>query len=198
MLWFLSVILMNMNTPQIYEKSANHNDSIAFLKSKGMRLLSYQEALVWLDKDSEAKSKLKGRWFYLAGNGTELSGFYTFDDKGELKEGKGELEKNVYVCDGNNPLSLGVHTDDFARDVGRRFALYAGYVPSYVARVVVGVKTSSKEVLSRTTEQILGQEITIDGVRYRRVDEVEAMLNQARLDERAKCVAALVALVDSD
>ena len=113
-------IVINMNTTQIFEKSANYKDSIAFLKSKGMRLLTYQEALVWLNKDSEAKSKLKGRWFYLAGNGTELSGFYTFDDKGELKQGKGDMEKNVFVCDGNNPLSLNVHTDDDARDIEGR------------------------------------------------------------------------------
>ena len=136
---------MNMNTPQIYEKSANHKDSIAFLKSNGMRPLTYQEALVWLDKDSEAKSKLKGRWFYLAGNGTELSGFYTFDDKGELKEGKEDMEKNVYVCDGNNPLSLSVRTDNDARDLERRFYLLANDVPSYVARVVVGVSNTLKE-----------------------------------------------------
>ena len=159
-----------MNTPQIVEKSANHEDSIAFLKRKGMRLLTYQEALVWLDKDSEAKSKLKGKWFYLAGNGTELSGFYTFDDKGELKQGKEDMEKNVYVWNGNNPLSLNVLTDNGTRYGGWRFLLVANDAPSCVARVVVGVKTSSKEVLSRTTEQILGQEITIDGVRYRRVD----------------------------
>ena len=133
-----------MNTPQIYEKSANHNDSIAFLKSKGMRLLSYQEALVWLDKDSEAKSKLKGRWFYLAGNGTELSGYYTFDDKGKLTEGKGEIEKTVYVWSGSNPLSLCVHADYYARYCEGRFVLDASDVPSFVARVVVGVSNTLK------------------------------------------------------
>ena len=134
-----------MNTPQIYEKSANHKDSIAFLKSKGMRLLTYQEALVWLDKDSEAKSKLKGRWFYLEGKGTQLSGYYTFNDKGELKEGKGEIEKTVYVYSGNNPLSLGVRTDNYTRDCGRRFDLVAYDVPSIVARVVVGAINALKE-----------------------------------------------------
>ena len=128
-----------MNTTQIFEKSANHEDSIAFLKSNGMRPLTYQEALVWLDKDSEAKSKLKGRWFYLAGKATELSGFYTFDDKGELKEGKGEIEKTVYVWFGSNPLSLVVHTDYGTRNLRRRFVLYAGFAPSDVALAVVGV-----------------------------------------------------------
>ena len=136
---------MDMNTPQIFKKSANHEDSIAFLKSNGMRLLTYQEALVWLDKDSEAKSKLKGRWFYLAGKGTELSGFYTFDQNGTLTEGTGDIEKTVYVYSGSNPLSLLVNTDDYSRNMERRFDLDAFSDPSDVARVVVGVINTLKE-----------------------------------------------------
>ena len=135
-----------MNTPQIFEKSANYEDSIKFLKRNGMRLLSYQEALVWLDKDKKAKSKLKGKWFYLAGKGTELSGFYTFDDKGELKQGKGDMEKNVYFWNGNNPLSLYVLAYSLARySLIWRFILYAVNDPSYVARVVVGAINTLKE-----------------------------------------------------
>ena len=133
-----------MNTPQIYEKSANYKDSIAFLKSNGMRPLTYQEALVWLDKDKKAKSKLKCKWFYLAGKCTELSGYYTFDNQGKLTEGKGLIGKTVYVYSGNNPLSLFVRADSYARSGERRFDLDAGSVPSDVARVVVGVINTLK------------------------------------------------------
>ena len=47
--------------------------------------MTYQEALVWLDKDSEAKSKLKGKWGSFAGKGRP-SGYYTFDNQGKLIE----------------------------------------------------------------------------------------------------------------
>ena len=82
---------------------------------------------------------MKEKWFYLEGKGSALSGYYTFNDKGELTQGKGDIEKTVYVWKGSQPLSLYVLKDFNARSDGRRFDLDADDA-SFVARVVVGVR----------------------------------------------------------
>jgi hypothetical protein len=88
-----------------------------------------------IDQNPELKQELKGKWFYLRGKGwTEKSGFHTFNEKGELSKGKGNilvdlpsskagLEKTVYILKDAQPLSLLVHTDDFDRYGGNRFFL---------------------------------------------------------------------------
>lgn len=127
----------------------NQENSMHLLKQNGFRALTTQEALTKIDQNQELKEQLKGRWLFLGEKGTELSGFYMFNEKGELtkiagpailKKGKGDLEKIVFVLKGSNPLSLLVQTDDFARYGGFRFGIYATYGHSDVAGVVVGVR----------------------------------------------------------
>ena len=131
----------------IAHTEANQEKSMNLLQQNGFRALTFQEALLKIDKNPELKERLKGRWLYLDGKGSELSGFYMFNEKGELskisgpailKKGKGDLEKIVFVLKGSQPLSLLVATDDFARYGGFRFGLYATYGHSDVAGVVVG------------------------------------------------------------
>jgi hypothetical protein len=121
------------------------------LKQNGFRALTYQEALTKIDQNPELRERLKGRWLYLEEKGSELSGFYSFNEKGKLtkiagpailKKGKGDLEKIVFVLKGSHPLSLLVQTDDFARYGGFRFGIYATYGHSDVAGVVVGVRAN--------------------------------------------------------
>jgi hypothetical protein len=138
----------------IAHKQANQEISMNLLQQNSFRALTYQEAFVKMDQNPELKEQLKGRWLYLNGKGSELSGFYIFDDKGELskiagpsilKKGKGDLEKIVFVLKGSEPLSLLVQTDDFARYGGFRFGIYATYGHSDVAGVVVGVRVGQVE-----------------------------------------------------
>jgi hypothetical protein len=128
---------------------ANQEKSMNLLKQNGFRALTYQEAFIKIDQNPELKERLQGRWLYLDGKGSENSGFYMFNEKGELtkiagpsilKKGKGDLEKIVFVLKGSQPLSLLVQTDDFARYGGFRFGIYATYGHSDVAGVVVGVR----------------------------------------------------------
>ncbi|MCW4003343.1 MAG: hypothetical protein NWE95_05455 [Candidatus Bathyarchaeota archaeon] len=128
---------------------ANQENSMQLLQQNGFRALTTQEALNKIDQNQELKEQLKGRWLYLDEKGSELSGFYMFNEKGELakiagpamlKKGKGDLEKIVFVLKGSEPLSLLVQTDDFARYGGFRFDIYATYGHSDVAGVVVGVR----------------------------------------------------------
>ncbi len=126
----------------IAQTVANQEDSMAILKQNGFRALTYQEALVKIDQNPELKVQLKDELFYLSGKGHQLSGYYIFNDKGEIKitqYGKGDLEKTIYVCKGNQPLSLYVRTDSAACGVGRRYYLDANVSPDRVAQVVVGV-----------------------------------------------------------
>ena len=127
----------------------NQENSMNLLQQSGLRALTYREALVKIDQNPELKAQLKGRWLYLGETGSELSGFYMFNEKGELakisgpailKKGQGDLEKIVFVLKGSEPLSLLVQTDDFARYGGFRFGLFATYGQSVVAGVVVGIK----------------------------------------------------------
>jgi hypothetical protein len=138
----------------IAHTQANHENSMNLLQQNGLRALNFQEAFVKMEHNPELKEQLKGRWLHLDGEGSELSGFYMFDDKGELakiagpsilKKGKGDLEKIVFVLKGSEPLSLLVQTDDFARYGGFRFGIYATYGHSDVAGVVVGVRFSQME-----------------------------------------------------
>ncbi len=135
----------------IAHTQTNQIDSMNQLQQNGFRALTYQEALTKIDQTPELKEQLKGRWLYLDGKATELSGFYMFNEKGELakisgpailKKGKGDLEKIVFVLKGSKPLSLLVQTDDFARYGGFSFGIYATYGQSDVAGVVVGVRVS--------------------------------------------------------
>jgi hypothetical protein len=133
----------------IANTQANQENSMKLLKQNGLRALTTKEALTKIDQSQELKDQLKGRWLYLGEKGTELSGFYMFDEKGELtkisgpailKKGKGDLEKIVFILKGSHPLSLLVQTDDFARYGGFRSGIYATYGHSDVAGVVVGIR----------------------------------------------------------
>lgn len=138
----VQVEFREVNTTGVFlaHTEANQKTSMALLKQNGFRALTYQEALVKIDQNPELKEQLKGKWFYLDGKGSEPSGYYTFDGKGDLTKGQSDIEKTVYVWKGNQPLSLDVHADYIARIYVGRFLLFADYSPDSAARVVVGVR----------------------------------------------------------
>ena len=123
----------------IANQEAGHAKSMKILHDNGLRPLTYPEAFT---RSSELITELKGKWFYLDGQGPEKGGIYTFNNKGELTEltGNETLDQKVRVYSGNTPLSLGVYSDYVARDVGRRFDLVGVSSPDSIAPVVVGVK----------------------------------------------------------
>jgi len=150
---------VNSTTVFISETKANYADSKALLEKNSLRLMAYKEALVLIDKNPELKEQLKGKWFYLAGKGLEESEFHTFDNEGKLTKGKGDIEKTVYLWNGKNPLSLGVHAGGSARFGERRFLLNANSGPQGVAPVVVGVR-AGHEVAAPKIEASGGAKFT--------------------------------------
>ena len=116
------------------------------LSEAGLRPLSYQELLPLLMEDEQLRNTLKGKRFWIAGQGMNKNGIFTIDEKGELVpllqgffKKKTSVEQKVRVFSGNQPLSFGVDSDYGAADLGRRFNLLADVVPQFVAPVVVGV-----------------------------------------------------------
>ncbi len=144
---------------------ADHSKSMRILEDNGLRPFTKQEVLVIVDQNPELKQQLKGKWFYLAGKCLEEGGYHTFDEKGNLKEGKGEIEKTVYLYKGTQPLSLDVYEDDGARNDERRFYLVADDGPSVVAPVVVGVRKvpegAAPEIAVASTTS---ESVTITGI----------------------------------
>src|SRR5271157_291244 len=123
----------------ILKQKADHAESMAILAKKGLRPLTYQEAL---SRSTELIKELEGKWFYLAGQGlNKKDKIYTFDKQGELAElaGNETYDEKVRVWSGDRLLSLGVLTDGGTRLDGRRFYLVAGSGPRLVAPVVVGI-----------------------------------------------------------
>ena len=131
---------INATTVYISETRANRADSMSLLRRNGLEPLTYQEAIVRLDQSPELKEQLKGKWFYLDGKDSQLSGYYTFNQKGELTQGKGDVERTIYVWKGSQPFSIDVLKDNYSRNNGGRYLLLAYHSPSLIARVVVGVR----------------------------------------------------------
>ena len=169
---------------------ANHKDSMSILRQNGLRPLTCSEALVKIDQSPKLKEQLKGLWFYLDGKGSALSEFCTFNDKGELRQGKGDIEKTVWVFYGDLPLKLYVpYIDNDARIIGRRFDLYANTYPNLVARVVVGVRPDHEMATPKIEVAQTGKpgEITLSGTS---LDTFKTLLRGAE-QELSKLTEAL-------
>ncbi|MDE1768867.1 MAG: hypothetical protein KGH64_04810 [Candidatus Micrarchaeota archaeon] len=122
----------------LIDAEANHAQSIEILSKHGMRPPTYQEAFVHLMQNPGLKEQLKGKWFYLAGEGLQANGYHTIDNTGNLKAGRGNPEETVYAYPGSRPLSLMVDSDTIV--YLRRFFLKGVDWPGSIAQVVVGVK----------------------------------------------------------
>ena len=130
-------------TLHILEKRANHPESMKLLSEAGLRPMTYQEILSLLMEDEQLKNALKGKGFWLAGQGMEKEGVFTISKKGEIRKirwrEKLSVERKAHVQSGNKPLSFIVYSDYYAAHFGWRFYLGANTDPLYVAPVVVGV-----------------------------------------------------------
>jgi hypothetical protein len=123
----------------VLENGANQPASMKHLEDAGLMPFEEKEILSILIKDKQLKNFLKGKWFYLAGSGTDKGGLYTINEDGSLAKGKGKsIENTVRVWSGDKPLSLDVYSDGGTAYCGGRFLLNADDDPALVAPVVVG------------------------------------------------------------
>lgn len=151
---------ISATTVHISETKASRINSMLLLEQNGLRPMTYQEAIVLIDRSPELKTELKGKWFYLDGKSLKESGYYTFNNEGRLTEGKGDIEKTVYAYSGNGPLSLAVHAEEDAAAGGLRFVLDANFDSRVVALVVVGVHdpTAPTDAFNRSIDPKLVSE----------------------------------------
>lgn len=143
-------------------KTADRKETMRLLDKNGLRPLTMKEAL----SHASELIELKGKWFYLAGNGLEIDKWYhlgqkevyAFNDKGELLELVGgtyhhsqpyprieetDDDRKVIGWSGDGPLAFSIYSDDFSRkrfgndyDIQARFGIDAIGLPSYAAPVI--------------------------------------------------------------
>jgi len=162
---FNPVVGTTNTTLYVLKTEANHSNSMTLLKEAGLRPLNGKEILPLLMKDETLKDSLKGKWFYLAGEGLKEDGIYTLDAKGDLeKVGSRNLsiENKVRAFKGPHPLSLDVFSDYNAAVFGGRFFLVAYYEPHYVAPVVVGVPKERPELSQAELASQVGSMLRLD------------------------------------
>jgi hypothetical protein len=147
------------------------------VKQHGLRLLTYQEAFVKIDQNQDLKEVLKGKTFYLTGNGTDTFGHFMFNDKGEITGnsldrtsseliGKLNTERSVHVTylavnsRNPNPLKLTVSNDNYVCEehgFGSRFVLDSHHSSrrldgeSAPITTIVGVKDAPEVILTGIT-----------------------------------------------
>lgn len=172
------------------EERANYGESVALLLRHGLLPLTLQEILVKVDQNPKLKELLKGQRVYLGEIGFELPEHHTFNEKGELTQGKGDTEKTVYVWTGTGPLSLYVRTDDDARRVNGRYILYACdacYIANAATRVVVGVQAGHGVAMPEIEVSPIKEGVRLVGVTTERLTELQRNASQ-ELSEVEKTV----------
>lgn len=139
---------------------ADLGTSMRMLNNSGLKPLTLREVIVLTSIHPELMKEVGGRRFYLSGKGTERSGFYTFNEAGELSEGAGDRNKTIHVNGG--PLGLLLYAHDLAAiHENRTFSLNAHCGPYLVADIVVGVKTDYKLPIHKSTakQEIISREL---------------------------------------
>ncbi len=152
---FKPIVGTTGSTLHVLEIEANHPKSMKLLDQAGLMPYTRKEMLSILVKDEQLKEYLKRKSLYLAETGAKERDLYTVNEDGSITQGKGtSIENTVRVWHGNNPLSLGVLSDDNASYYGWRFILVADSEPDDVAPVVVG---KPKLSLSEPADKLLSE-----------------------------------------
>jgi hypothetical protein len=172
---------------------ANRAESMSLLKQNGLRALTHQEALILIDQNPELDRQLYTERFWLADEGSELSGYYTFNEKGKLTEGKGDPKITVYVLKGSQPMMMQV-----MGGANEHYFIDTHNDPSWDASVVVGVKddfaiapkTEEKaNIIGITAEQLF--ELRRDSIQV--LSEAQNILGSISLQKTIRLIEALSA-----
>ena len=125
----------------------DHRDSLLWLGAIGLRPLELHETLFALTHDQNLKNALKGKIFYINGQGTFLGGRYRILEDGNLlKKKKIDPEWCISVEGGHQQLSIAVRSDERTERYGNRFeldALLGG--GDFVVDATVGVRRSQRK-----------------------------------------------------
>ena len=142
----------------ITNNDAKRKHAFELLEEDNLRPIKYDELLASFSKYPYLRKKLEGKLFHIEGSGS-IGGYgmfdgngsvsvpdcYTVNDKGELKKGRGDIYKNVYVYTGRHPLVFYVPMEHAVEHIGANFIIYANQSPSYICSIIVGVKKEAKK-----------------------------------------------------
>ncbi|MGD0728704.1 MAG: hypothetical protein ABR981_01360 [Candidatus Micrarchaeaceae archaeon] len=145
----------------ILEEKEDFSGSMRELISNGYRAMTKQEVLIHLSQDPELRKILKGKWFWIEGEGLEQTKSFRIDEKGELAKIESiwslEWYQSVSTRKGNGHLYFSFSGFDYGND---RFCLGANLNPEDVASLVVGIKvdTNTDSSTLQQTESTLRKE----------------------------------------
>lgn len=133
----------------VAKANVNRKETIKILRKNGLRLLTYQEALLKIEFNPELKGLLGGLNVCLDGKDKHETGTYTFGADGNLNPRKGNLgiltpdaEKTVFVYNGTHPLTMHIFSNKNFKIVGRRYDLNGDDDPSETFRAIIGIPRS--------------------------------------------------------
>ena len=122
------------------DTKADYVGSMRILKENRLRPLTLYEVLSTITYARDLIYKHTGKWFYIAGKGTDGKlGIFTIQPDLSLKGGKSDnIEKNVHCFTGNYPLSFEIRTNELAANDGARYHLSAITPPDLHAPLIIG------------------------------------------------------------
>ncbi|MDE1768477.1 MAG: hypothetical protein KGH67_00515 [Candidatus Micrarchaeota archaeon] len=131
-------------TVGVVRTDADHAASMRALRENGYEpMTTHQQVLTSIDGNEGLKGSLKGTWFHTDIDPRSIGsrdGLRGFTEKGKFTEPGSDIERNVRVWSGSNPVRVFVRSDYYARLSSRRYYLYANLRPGLVAPVVLGIK----------------------------------------------------------
>jgi len=121
-------------------RGSTYEHSVRTLKEKEHRLLTLEEAAYILTHYPDKLNSLKGRSFYIEGEGNGAGGYHTIRDDGSVHlEMSKNLERSLYYHSGNLNISLIILQDNEAIKNNGRFCLDARNLPSNHVTAIVGL-----------------------------------------------------------
>ncbi len=159
----------------------DRDKDMELLKQNGLRMPTYREALVLIDRNQELKVRLKGKWFYFGGKNLEKDEGRrcAFDDDGTLRQTKYEdrdVEKTVETYTDIDVFTLLVQSNDDAQESGSRFFIDVNEFGNDILKVVVGVPVDYKMAATKIEVAGAADGITITGIT---TEQLEALLRDS-------------------
>ncbi|MDE1860878.1 MAG: hypothetical protein KGH72_04135 [Candidatus Micrarchaeota archaeon] len=127
-------------------QKADYKHTMKMLFDHDLEPLTRSMALRFLTSDDAFRDLVEGKWFWLAGEGLEESGYYTLERRGglvrldEATRRKTSPEMVIDVRPGKGPISVGVAGGYTFGYYDSRFTMGADVNPSGEATAVLGFR----------------------------------------------------------
>ncbi|MDE1833977.1 MAG: hypothetical protein KGH64_01425 [Candidatus Micrarchaeota archaeon] len=134
--------LNSSGTLYVSEGPAGLGTTRAVLLDNALRPITFNVLLQAIDRNSDIKEFMKGKWAWLAGRNISEAeeGDHNWDSGGRLTGHIDmDLERTIQVWPGSGPISMDVIADAGAKILGKRYYLFAGS-RTCPASLILGLK----------------------------------------------------------